>query len=184
MAAESLTMAEPDVGVGEAASAVVQYAMQLARASETYEVHSWMLLLGILKYESTTAAQILQSLGLDDLYGAWNEVLWALHACDGLKPRAFATDISFAYRAFRVLTLASDLAVAHGKDKIYSEDLLLALAAGGVLQGLFPDLDLSFARVRKAIEKHAGRRYVLPTDKDGDGSKVPALKSDDDVSFL
>lgn len=32
-----------------------------------------------------------------------------------------------------------------------SEDLLLALAAGGVLDGLFPDLDLSFPKVRAAL---------------------------------
>ncbi len=33
-----------------------------------------MVLLGLLRNESCTAAGVLKSLGLDDLYGAWNEV--------------------------------------------------------------------------------------------------------------
>ncbi|EFJ45509.1 hypothetical protein VOLCADRAFT_105964 [Volvox carteri f. nagariensis] len=172
-----------DVGVSEAADAIIRYAINFARASETYEVHSWMVLLGILKYESSTAAQILKKLGLDDLYGAWHEVLWALHVCDGLQPRSFCTEISFADRAFKVVTAASDFATWHGKDKMYSEDVLMALAAGGVLEGLFPDLNLSFERVRKAVEKQLGRRYQLPDEKPDAEERGP-LKSEDDVSFL
>ena len=136
--------------------------------------------MGILKYETCTAAKILKSLGLEDLYGAWNEVLWALNVCDGLQPRSFVTDIKFADRAFKVITAASDFAVWHGKDKMYSEDVLMALAAGGVLEDLFPDLNLSFERVRKAVEKESGRRYQLPDETEEAGP----LKSEDDVSFL
>ncbi|PNW84426.1 hypothetical protein CHLRE_03g144667v5 [Chlamydomonas reinhardtii] len=169
-----------DVGVSAAAESIIQYAINFARASETYEVHSWMVLMGILKYETCTAAKILKSLGLEDLYGAWNEVLWALNVCDGLQPRSFVTDIKFADRAFKVITAASDFAVWHGKDKMYSEDVLMALAAGGVLEDLFPDLNLSFERVRKAVEKESGRRYQLPDETEEAGP----LKSEDDVSFL
>ncbi|GIL77078.1 hypothetical protein Vretimale_3143 [Volvox reticuliferus] len=172
-----------DAGVSDAADAIIRYAINFARASETYKVHSWMVLMGILKYENSTAAQILKKLGLEDLYGAWHEVLWALHVCDGLQARSFCTEISFADRAFKVVTAASDFATWHGKDKMYSEDILMALAAGGVLEGLFPDLNLSFERVRKAVEKQLGRKYQLPDEKSEAGERGP-LKSEDDVSFL
>lgn len=174
-----VAIADDDVGVSEAADAIIRYAINFARASETYEVHSWMVLLGILKYENSAAAQILKKLGLDDLYGAWHEVLWALNVCDGLQARSFCTEISFADRAFKVVTAASDFASWHGKDKMYSEDILMALAAGGVLEGLFPNLNLSFDRVRKAVEKQLERRYQLP-----DEEEHGPLKSEDDVSFL
>ncbi|PNH10722.1 hypothetical protein TSOC_002496 [Tetrabaena socialis] len=175
--AAAMPAVDEDVGVSNAAEAVVQYAINLARASETYEVHSWMLVLGILKYESCTAAHVLKGLGLEDLYGAWHEVLWALHVCDGLKARSFTTEIKFADRAFKVITGATDFAEWHGKDTMYSEDLLVALAAGGVLDGLFPDLNLSFERVRKAVEKQTGRRYSLPDE--GDEETAVALVSED-----
>ncbi|KXZ43371.1 hypothetical protein GPECTOR_92g594 [Gonium pectorale] len=182
-AAPVLAEVDNEVGVSDAADSIIRYAINLARASETYEVHSWMVLLGILKYENCAAAQILKKLGLEDLYGAWNEVLWALHVCDGLQPRSFTTDIKFADLAFKVVTSASNFALWHGKDKMYSEDLLMALAAGGVLDGLFPDLNLGFDRVRKAVEKHSGRRYVMPDESEAEGERGP-LKSEDDVSFL
>lgn len=57
-----------------AVSNIVAYACNIAKASETYEVHAWMLLLGLLKEETCVAAVVLQDLGLDDLYGAWHEV--------------------------------------------------------------------------------------------------------------
>jgi hypothetical protein len=63
-----------DFEVSTYAAAIIKYAIELARASETYQVHSWMILLGILKYEKCTAAQVLQKLGVEDLYGAWHEV--------------------------------------------------------------------------------------------------------------
>ena len=63
-----------DVEVSKAATAIIQYAINFARVSETYETHSWMLLLGLLKQEDCRAAKILKDMGLDDLYGAWNEV--------------------------------------------------------------------------------------------------------------
>ncbi|KAG2495308.1 hypothetical protein HYH03_006580 [Edaphochlamys debaryana] len=182
-AEQSIDLDLDDQGVSAAVDAVIRYAINLAKASETYEVHSWMVLLGILKYESCAAAQILKKLGLEDLYGAWNEVLWALHVCDGLQPRAFCTEVKFADRAFKVITGASDFAEWHGKDKMYTEDLLMALAAGGVLEGLFPDLNLSFDRVRKVVEKHTGRTYALP-DEEPSGEERGPLKSEDDVSFL
>lgn len=179
-AAALVSASDVDVGVSEASTCIIQYAIDLARTSECYEVHSWMLLLGILKYEKCSAAQILRELGLEDLYGAWHEVLWALNVCDGLKPRGFQTEVSFADRAFKVITASSDFAVWHGSDKMYSEDLLMALAAGGVLDGLFPDLNLSFERVRKAVEKHTGRKYSLPDDKVEEKTPL-ALRSDDEV---
>ncbi len=179
-AAALVPASDVDVGVSEASTCIIQYAIDLARTSECYEVHSWMLLLGILKYEKCSAAQILRELGLQDLYGAWHEVLWALNVCDGLKPRAFQTEVSFADRAFKVITASSDFAVWHGSDKMYSEDLLMALAAGGVLDGLFPDLNLSFERVRKAVEKHTGRKYSLPDDVVVEKTPL-ALRSDDEV---
>ena len=63
-----------DVEVSKAATSIIQYAINFARVSETYETHSWMLLLGLLKQEDCRAAKILKDMGLDDLYGAWNEV--------------------------------------------------------------------------------------------------------------
>ena len=63
-----------DLEVSKAASSIIQYAINFARVSETYETHSWMLLLGLLKHEDCRAAKILKDMGLDDLYGAWNEV--------------------------------------------------------------------------------------------------------------
>lgn len=175
-----MSSGEPETAVSPAASSIIQYAINLARTSETFEIHSWMLLLGVLKYESCTAAKVLQSLGLEDLYGAWHEVLWALNACDGLRPRAFALEIKFADRAFKITTAASDFAAWHGKDTVYSEDLLMAMAAGGVLDGLFPDLNLSFDRVRKAVEKRTGRAYELPGEEDADG-KLAVLRSEDQI---
>lgn len=154
--------------VSTAVAQIINYTLEFTRASETYEVHSWMLLLGILKHEQCTAAKVLKSMGLDDLYGAWHEVLWALNACDGLQPKAFQAEISFADRAYRVLLSAMDFALWNGRKKVQSEDLLLALAAGLVLDGLFPDLKLTFPKVRKAVEKHTGGRYVLPDDEEGE----------------
>ena len=67
-----------DVQISKAATAIISYSINFARVSETFEVHSWMLLLGLLKQEDCRAAKILKDLGLDDLYGAWNEVRMAL----------------------------------------------------------------------------------------------------------
>lgn len=80
--AEAATATSPlgdDVQVSKAASAIIQYSINFARTAETYEVHSWMLLLGLLKQENCRAALILKDLGLNDLYGAWNEVRNLLH---------------------------------------------------------------------------------------------------------
>ncbi|GFR42100.1 hypothetical protein Agub_g2942 [Astrephomene gubernaculifera] len=181
-AAAAIEEQEEEIGANAAVDAIVRYALNLARASETYEVHAWMLLLGILKYENCSAAQILKKLGLEDLYGAWNEVLWALNVCDGLKPRSFVTEMKFSNGAASVLAAASDFAKWHGKSKMGSEDMLMALAAGKVFEGLFPDLNLNFERVRKAVEKHTGRRYALPGEEQ-DEERGP-LKSEDDISFL
>jgi hypothetical protein len=191
-----------DFEVSTYAASIIHYAIELARASETYEVHSWMILLGVLKHEQCTAAKVLRSLGVDDLYGAWHEVgrsalsrltalcvhwspqpdlgdhaimpfsfstaqvLWALHVCDGLKPRPFIPEIGFAERAYWILTGASNFAAWNMRSKIQSEDLLLALSAGNVLNGLFPDLGLSFPHVRNAVEKQTGGHYVLPDDQE------------------
>jgi hypothetical protein len=143
---------EGDVKASKALSAIITYALELARASETYEVTSWGLLLGILRYEECTAAKALRKLGLDDLYGAWHEVMWALSSAGGLTRRAFQPRVHIADRAEAVLVGALNFAVWGGRDKVQSEDLLMALAAGGVLDGLFPDLRLRVARVRGAVQ--------------------------------
>jgi len=164
-----------DLQVSKQSSAIIDYSLRFCKASETYQVHTWMLLLGILKHEQSTAAKTLHALGLTDLYGAWHEVLWALNVCDGLQPRSFVPEIGFADRAFRVLRQAVLYAEWGGRKKVQSEDLLMSLSAGGVLEGLFPDLDLSFNRVRQEVEKQAGGVYVLPDD----GERSVALSSED-----
>lgn len=63
-----------ELQVSKATQSIIDWTLQFAKASETYQVHSWMLLLGILKLEKCTAAQTLKTLGLSDLYGAWHEV--------------------------------------------------------------------------------------------------------------
>mmetsp|Transcript_5422 Transcript_5422/g.11984 ORF Transcript_5422/g.11984 Transcript_5422/m.11984 type:complete len:259 (+) Transcript_5422:36-812(+) len=168
-----------DLDVSKAATSIIQYAINLARVSETYEVHSWMLLLGLLKHETSTGAKILQDLGLTDLYGAWHEVLWALHSCDGLESRAYTPEICFATRAFRIMRGASNFAQWAGRSKVQSEDILMALAAANVLNGLFPDLSLTFAHVRKAAAKR-GCRYNLPDDTKEDG-KIGGSVDDDNI---
>jgi hypothetical protein len=170
-----------DVQASQATTAIINYALEFARVSETYEVNSWMLLLGILRFESSTAAKSLRALGLDDMYGAWHEVLWAMNSVSALEPRTFVPEIGFADRAYHVLVGACRFAHWGGRSKVQSEDLLMALAAGGVLDGIFPDLKLSFARVRAAVEKQAGGVYVLPDD----GDQPKAKQSDDeDDNFL
>lgn len=97
---------------------MVDYAIKFAFTSETYEVHSWMLVLGILKNESCVAAQILKELGIDDLYGAWNETLWALNACNGLDARAFTPTVQFGVRAAKVLEAAIVFAGHQEREKV------------------------------------------------------------------
>ncbi|KAI8476795.1 MAG: hypothetical protein J3K34DRAFT_400486 [Monoraphidium minutum] len=153
--------------------------MQLAWTGETYEVHAWMLLLGILKEEGCAAADALRGLGLTDLYGAWHEVLWALNAANGLEPRAFTDKLAWAPGAYKVMNGAVRFAGWAGRDKVASQDILMALAAAGSLEGLFPDLELDFDNVRRAVAAAAGDKYRLP-DEDAAGA---ALKNAD-LSFL
>lgn len=176
---DELTEAEvmKDLDVSIAVRNIVSYTLEFCRASQTYQVHSWMIVLAILKNENCTAAKVLKEMGLEDLYGAWHEVLWALNSVDGLQPKAFQPEITFADRAYRVIHAAARFAHWNGRKKVQSEDILLALAAGAVLDGLFPDLNLTFVRVRKAVEKHTGGRYTLPED---DGEAL-AIKSEDEV---
>lgn len=152
---------------------IVTYALKLAWTSETYHVHSWMVLLGLLKKESYTACQVLQELGLDDLYGAWNEVLWALNVTDGLQPRAFTPRVSWGERASLIVQGAVRFGMWAGRERVATEDLLMAFAASNVLSALFPDVDLSFDRVKHAIEKRTGVKYNLP------GYEGSALDSQD-----
>ena len=112
---------------------------------------------------------------MQDLYGAWNEVLWALNASDGLKPRAFTPRLQFAYRARKIADGAVTFARFAGRDIVKSEDLLLALCAGSVLEHLFPDLDLSFDTVKACVESSTGARYELPDYKP---SSKPAAEGD------
>lgn len=171
-----------DLQVSKAAGSIIRYALEFARASETYEVNSWMLLLGILKQENSTAAKTLKAMGLDDLYGAWHEVLWALNVCDALEARPPVPEISFADRAYRVLVGAGRFAQWGGRTKVQSEDLLMALAAGAVLEGLFPDLNPTFDRVRKAVQKEAGGVYILPDD--GEEKPISQVSIDSEDDFL
>lgn len=140
------------------------FALNLARVSETFEVHSWMLLLGILKQERCTASAVLQDLGVTDLYGAWHEVLWALTAADGLKAGAWKSEVTYCPRALSILHGAEDFASWAGREKTESQDLLMGLADAGVLSALFSDVDMGFDRVRMAVERRTKHAYSLPLD--------------------
>jgi hypothetical protein len=162
--------------LGPDAAAAIAYSLQLAHTAEVYEVHAWMLLLGILKDESSTAARALAAAGLDDLYGAWHEVLWALNVSNGLRPRAYTPKLAWAPGAYAIVNGAVRFAGWAGRDKVASHDLLMALAAAGVLENLFPDLALSFDAVRRAVQKTAGEAYKLPDD---DPSQPTVMASQD-----
>ncbi len=149
--------------ISRAAGDILKYAINFSRVSETYEVHTWMLLLGLLRQEKCKAVAILADVGVDDVYGAWHEVLWALDVSNGLEPRAATPDIGFSDLAFRVMVGAGNFSAWARRPKVQSEDILMALAAAGVLDSLFPDLKLTFERVRKAAAKQ-GVRYQLPDD--------------------
>jgi len=141
---------------------IVDYAIKFAFTAEVYEVHSWMLVLGLLKQEKCVAAGILKEQGLEDLYGAWNETLWALNACNGLEPRAFVPTVQFGERARKVLNGAIRFAGFQGREKVQTEDILLALAAAGVWEALFPDVDLSFDTLKAGVERWSREEYKLP----------------------
>jgi hypothetical protein len=64
----------PDNEFSVYTKSTITYAMGLARAAETYSVHPWFFLLGLLKQEDCMACKVLKSLGLEDSYGAWHEV--------------------------------------------------------------------------------------------------------------
>jgi hypothetical protein len=121
-------------------------------------------------HHPTTSTQVLQELGLTDLYGAWNEVLWALNVADGLTPRAFAPRMTWGERASAILQGSVRYGLWAGRDRVSSADLLMALAASDVLTSLFPDLDLSWERVRRAVEKRTGAAYAIPGLDDGDAA--------------
>eukprot|EP00775_Hariotina_reticulata_P007637 gene7637-7839_t len=127
----------------------------------------------MLKKEDCIACQILQELGLDDLYGAWHEVLWALNVSDGLQPRAFTPYVNWGERASLIVQGSVRFGMWAGRDKVASEDLLMAFAASDVLSSLFPDVDLSLDRVKRAVEKRTGAKYNLP------GYEESALSSQD-----
>lgn len=107
---------------------------------------------------------MLKELGLDDLYSVWHEVLWALNAADGLTPRAFTARVAWGERAALIVQGSVRFAGWAGRERVATEDLLMAFAASDVLAALFPDVDLSFARVRRAVEKASGVSYALPDD--------------------
>lgn len=106
--------------------------------------------------------QVLRELGLDDIYGAWNEVLWALNVSDGLTPRAFTPYMQWGERASLIIQGAVRYGGWAGRDKVTTEDLLMAFAASEVLTSLFPDVDLSFDRIKRAVEKKTGVVYNMP----------------------
>ena len=91
-------------------------------------------------------------------------------------PRAFRPDVGFADRSLRILLGATNFARWGGRSKVQSEDLLMALAAGNVLSGLFPDVKLSLAHVRKVAAKH-GSNYILPDDKEDTQAELVKLDS-------
>jgi hypothetical protein len=105
---------------------------------------------------------VLRELGIDDIYGAWNEVLWALNVADGLTPRAFTAYLQWGERASLILQGAVRYGSWAGRDKVTTEDLLMAFAASDVLTSLFPDVDLNFDRVKRAVEKKTGVVYNMP----------------------
>jgi len=150
---------------------MLSYAINLCMAGQTYEVHAWMLLLALLKQEQCTACRVLQRLGLEDLYGAWHEALWALNAADGLRPRAYTPRLTWAPRAYRVVNGAIRFAAWAGRERVLSEDLLMALAADGSLTDLFPDVELGLDAVKRAVEKESGCKYDLPGYEDVLGSE-------------
>lgn len=156
------------------AAGIFTYALNMARASETYKMHSWMIVLGLLRNEQCKASVILsKECGLDDLYGAWHEVLWTLNAANGLDPVAYKAEISYTDLALRIVCSSTNFAHWGGRDKVHSEDILMSLAAGNVLQDLFPDLDLSFDHIRRSAAKH-GCKYELPEDSEEDKEVVEA----------
>ena len=156
--------------LGADAAQIIAYALELAATAETYEVHAWMLLLGILKGEATPAAKALVALGVADAYAAWHEVLWALNVSNGLEPRAFTHKLAWAPGAYKVVNGAVRFAGWAGRDKVGSQDLLLALAAAGCLENLFPDLQMDFDNVRRAIGKASGDAYRLPNEDPKDAA--------------
>ncbi|GBF89735.1 hypothetical protein Rsub_02905 [Raphidocelis subcapitata] len=161
------TSIEEDAGpssLGPDAAQAVAYAMQLAWTAETYEVHPWMLLLALLKDESGPAARALGRAGLEDPYAAWHEVLWALNVSDGLLPRAFTARLDWAPGAYKIMDGAIRFAGWAGRDRVGAQDILLALAAAGTLESLFPDLSLDFQSVRRAVQKETGDAYTLPKE--------------------
>jgi hypothetical protein len=164
-AASPLSSSEEEVSPARLSAEVadvVSYALKLAWTAETYKVHSWGLLLGLLRHEDSAACAVLRELGLDDLRGAWNEVLWAMNAADGLEPRGFTPSLEWGRRAHAVLAAAGRFAGYAGREAVLSQDLLLALAASDVLEALFPDVDLSFDAVKAAAERASGDTYALP----------------------
>ncbi|KIZ07244.1 hypothetical protein MNEG_0698 [Monoraphidium neglectum] len=161
--------------IGPDAAQIIAYAMQIAWTGETYEVHAWMLLLGLLKDEGCAGAKALQRLGITDLYGAWHEVLWALNVSNGLEPRAASAQLSWAPGAYKVLNGAARFAGWAGRDKVASQDILLALGAAGSLEHLFPDIAADFDTVRRAVGEETGDRYRLP----GEDPKDAATKNQD-----
>lgn len=104
--------------VSKAVGSIIQYALNFARVTETYEAHSWMFLLGVLKHDDCHAAAVLKDLGLDDLYGAWHEVLWALNASNGLVPHAYTNDVRLTNRSCHVVASATQFAAWAGRSKV------------------------------------------------------------------
>jgi ATP-dependent Clp protease ATP-binding subunit ClpA len=149
---------------GPESKSIMKYAIKFASVSETYTVHPWTLLLGLLRQEDSTACKVLKELGLTDIYGAWHEVLWALNVCDALKPRGYTYEITFVDLTFRTVDGAGKFAIWRESETADSEDMLMALTAAGVLDSLFPDLNLNFQRVRKTIESMTSCSYTLPID--------------------
>jgi hypothetical protein len=158
--------------LGPDAARAVAYAAQLAWTAETYEVHPWMLLLALMRDETCAGAAALQRLGLNDLYGAWHEVLWALNVSNGLEPRAFAYKLDWSPGAYRVLTGAARFAGWAGRDAVGTQDILMATAAAGTIGNLFPDVGADFDAVRRAVGEATGDRYRLP----GEDAKDAAIK--------
>lgn len=175
LATQSVDEDAGPAAIGADAVAIFEYALQLAWTAETYEVHTWMLLLGILRSEDCVAARALKAAGLEDLYAAWHEVLWALNVSDGLEPRAFTPRLRWAPGARAVADGAVRFAGWAGREKVASQDVLMAVAAAGCLDDLFPDLNLRFEAVRRAVQKEAGERYRLPDDD----AAAEALAGDD-----
>jgi hypothetical protein len=161
VAAEATSLAIPakplpelaEVKLAPRAKKVTDIAVRFAFSSQTYEVHTWHLVMGLLQVKEGLTADILRNAGLNDLEEAFLEVLYCLKMSDALEPKAFHHDVAFTNKAVYVLEHAGWIARCLGHPQIDAEHILASLAFYEVFKDLFPDVDLSEEVVWKAIDQ-------------------------------